>query len=842
MTVADVDTEAPGKPDAPSVSAASVSSLDVGWSAPDNDGPAITGYDVQYREGTSGTFTGWSHTGTGTSAAITGLAENTAYQVRVRATNDEGTGDWSDPSDAVSTNAATPGDLMPLIEVSGRHLGVMYLEELTGLPNSSDSDIYLRGNRSVNELWSDGTTLWVADGHSNQARFRKLGCPTNAAASSDGCGVELGPEVPTGSQLTEDGKKVHRDTVKALTAYDLGGGYRIPSRDLLNTSTYVYEDSGNGANPGGGGARDGLVKPEGVWSDGDVVWVSDVSRVVKAYRVSSFAERSGPEAVAKLLPDRSLTMPVRSVPRGIWSDGTTIWVVDAFRDERVGVNHRPKLVAFDLASGNRNSGRDITGLNGTPEGVWSDGVTLWVSTSVRSGPDNDQVGRDKVLAYEFSPEGGEAVRDEDRDLRLRNHSRATGLWSDGERMWVGDGGPAVHVYCLDRAASCHGAQKRSTDATIALPYTAGNFDLSSDNADPGATWSDDTTLWVLDATDKKIYTYALSDGTADTSALSLATDNADPAGMWSNGTTIWVSDSDDDKLYAYTMNPWMVDGGSDFSLTGLNAADNSLGGVWSNGAGTIWVAHRSTDGSGRATAFNTGNGSLDTDRTFDLSALNSNPAGMWSDGRTMWILDTGAAKVFAYDLDAGRSLPHRDVDALIARFEQISDTTPTSVVGIGSPTGFHVGESGSGGPRRWPRSLPPECFETHAETDADGNIVEPDPPISPTPPCDRPYGRMMWVVDGQNNKVHAIRLHPALFDAPAAESVTAGGDNRSAPPPPDNVRAVTQKSGAVALTWESPDGATVTGYRIEPPPSRRRSQGQPRPGGGHRQRRYRLYR
>ena len=35
------------------------------------------------------------------------------------------------------------------------------------------------------------------------------------------------------------------------------------------------------------------------------------------------------------------------------------------------------------------------------------------------------------------------------------------------------------------------------------------------------------------------------------------------------------------------------------------------------------------------------------------------------------------------------------------------------------------------------------------------------------------------------------------------------------PPPPGNVRAVTQKSGAVELTWEAPDGATVTGYRIE---------------------------
>ena len=39
------------------------------------------------------------------------------------------------------------------------------------------------------------------------------------------------------------------------------------------------------------------------------------------------------------------------------------------------------------------------------------------------------------------------------------------------------------------------------------------------------------------------------------------------------------------------------------------------------------------------------------------------------------------------------------------------------------------------------------------------------------------------------------------------------------PPPPDNVRAVPQKSGAVELTWDAPPDATVTGYRID----RRRS-------------------
>ena len=49
------------------------------------------------------------------------------------------------------------------------------------------------------------------------------------------------------------------------------------------------------------------------------------------------------------------------------------------------------------------------------------------------------------------------------------------------------------------------------------------------------------------------------------------------------------------------------------------------------------------------------------------------------------------------------------------------------------------------------------------------------------------------------------------------------------PPPPGNVRAVTQKSGAVELTWEAPDGATVTGYRIERRSAdQQRSDGRPR--------------
>ena len=109
VTVTDVDTEAPGKPGAPTVSAASATSLSVSWSAPSNAGPAITDYDVQYRAGTSGDWSDGGHVGTATTATLTGLSEDTSYQVQVRATNAEGTGDWSD-SGSGTTDAAASDD------------------------------------------------------------------------------------------------------------------------------------------------------------------------------------------------------------------------------------------------------------------------------------------------------------------------------------------------------------------------------------------------------------------------------------------------------------------------------------------------------------------------------------------------------------------------------------------------------------------------------------------------------------------------------------------------------------------------------------------------------------
>ena len=103
LTITVTDVLPPGKLAAPTVTVASHTSVSVTWTTPTNTGPAINEYNVQYRAGTTGTFTEWPHTGTATTTTITGLAAGTSYQVQVRAASAEGKGPWSDASAAATT-------------------------------------------------------------------------------------------------------------------------------------------------------------------------------------------------------------------------------------------------------------------------------------------------------------------------------------------------------------------------------------------------------------------------------------------------------------------------------------------------------------------------------------------------------------------------------------------------------------------------------------------------------------------------------------------------------------------------------------------------------------------
>ena len=103
------EREPPEVPEAPAIAGETADSLTVSWSEPDNTGPAITDYDVQYREEGTGGFTGALHEGPGRTLTLSDLEAGTLYQVQVRATNEEGTSGWSVSGEGMTVTPLTVG-------------------------------------------------------------------------------------------------------------------------------------------------------------------------------------------------------------------------------------------------------------------------------------------------------------------------------------------------------------------------------------------------------------------------------------------------------------------------------------------------------------------------------------------------------------------------------------------------------------------------------------------------------------------------------------------------------------------------------------------------------------
>ena len=152
----------PDAPDAPSLTHGS-KRFEVSWTAPsENGGSAITGYGVQYRTGTSGSWTQHTHPGTAVSTSITGLANGQPYQVAVRAINSNGNGPWSQAT--LGTPSTTPGaPVAPNITTYGTVLDVRWSKPTdTGGADITDYDVQYR---------DDTVTDWTDLAHDSDAMY-----------------------------------------------------------------------------------------------------------------------------------------------------------------------------------------------------------------------------------------------------------------------------------------------------------------------------------------------------------------------------------------------------------------------------------------------------------------------------------------------------------------------------------------------------------------------------------------------------------------------------------------------------------------------------------------------
>ena len=114
-----------GAPGAPVVTAEGSDSLQVSWREPENRGPEIVDYEVRYREGGEAGYRDGGHEGTGLEVRLSGLKEGTAYEVQVRAVNEEGMSEWSEPGEGrTDREEADPEDPSDFTEgdLEGRRL------------------------------------------------------------------------------------------------------------------------------------------------------------------------------------------------------------------------------------------------------------------------------------------------------------------------------------------------------------------------------------------------------------------------------------------------------------------------------------------------------------------------------------------------------------------------------------------------------------------------------------------------------------------------------------------------------------------------------------------------
>ncbi len=230
-------------------------------------------------------------------------------------------------------------------------------------------------------------------------------------------------------------------------------------------------------------------------------------------------------------------------PTGSWSDGVTFWIVDN------GSGADDEVYAYSLITGERVEASEfaLDESNRAPRGIWSDGETVWVSDS----------GRDRVFVYDLT--SGERL--EGREIELDEANRdARGIWSDGVVLWVlDDRANALFAYDLasGRLLAHYSLHSANTDPRD-VSSDGVTIWVSDDRAKrlfayrlPSPSLAQAGTVTAAQAGDESPQPLERVNDEEFTH-LSRASNNS-PRGIWSDGDVMYVVDASDDKVYSYNM-------------------------------------------------------------------------------------------------------------------------------------------------------------------------------------------------------------------------------------------------------------------------------------------------
>ena len=202
-------------------------------------------------------------------------------------------------------------------------------------------------------------------------------------------------------------------------------------------------------------------------------------------------------------------------------------------------------------------------------------------------------------------------------------------------------------------------------------------DLGGGHDKPSGTWSDGTTLWVLEngsGADDAIYAYDLATGErVEDREFELDETNRAPRSVWSDRTVLWVSDSGQERLFAHDLETGERLPERDIALADRN---RDARGIWSDTL-TMWVL----DG-GKESLFAYDLASGESLAEYALDDANDDPRGLFFDGVTFWVSDHGEKRIFAYRLEAGED----GDDELARNRDEEFPSTVLSRAGNNSPS------------------------------------------------------------------------------------------------------------------------------------------------------------
>ena len=209
-----------------------------------------------------------------------------------------------------------------------------------------------------------------------------------------------------------------------------------------------------------------------------------------------------------------------------------------------------------------------------------------------------------------------------------------GIWSDGETLWGANTGPRR----LD-----------AVDLDTGSPVTSRAFSSLPGTSSSGGVVGHGNTLWVVDSVQDKLvaYDHTTRQRKAD-SDIDLDDVNSSPRGATSDGEFIYVANDGitdaTDRVYAYRISDGAFVPENTIRLTNTGRP----AGAWTDGT-TIWVVNQATN---ILNAYNLQGDYYHVDKNIEPSHANDEPLSIWGDGDTVWVTDLEDGKLYSYNLRA----------------------------------------------------------------------------------------------------------------------------------------------------------------------------------------------